>query len=41
LNAGRLGKGVFDFSGDFVGALQGSGVWELEIDVEVALVLVR
>ena len=32
MNAGRLGKGVFDFSGDFVGALQGSGVWELAGD---------
>src|SRR4029077_13165685 len=40
LNSRRVGQHIFDFSGDRIGALKGSSVGQLKIDVEIALILV-
>src|SRR5208282_1242745 len=40
LDARSVSEDVFDFARDFVGALHRSGVWQLQIDVEIALVFI-
>ena len=40
LNARSVSENVFDFARDFIRALKGSCIWQLEVDVEIALVFV-
>ncbi len=40
LDARGVGENVFDFARDFIGALKRSGIRQLQVDVEVALVFI-